>query len=264
MKLITSVTKQGLNKKVGQRLTGKSWLIALGVMLLWPGLALAQDIEVTPGPSGSVILNSTVILPDLDSTSPNADGVCYDTVTGEITKCSGGVGGATGPTGATGPSGPPGPSGPSGAAGATGASGNPGAPGPSGPQGEPGVGGATGPQGIPGELLDQTCEDGDYVAGVENGSLICLPLPVAMVDGAVIYLTAQGEGPCTVDSCPVVVLVCPENSTVLHGGVGQAPGFIGAVPYEATVQVPINGAFSVACSGITSSQSCIAVCSLPI
>ena len=112
-----------------------------------PGAVIAQDVDIQPGTGGAVNLGGDVLVPGLPTTPANADGVCYDTATGQLTNCVPGVGaGPTGPTGATGPAGATGATGATGDTGATGATG-PGGVGSVGPTGATGATGATGSTG---------------------------------------------------------------------------------------------------------------------
>ena len=90
---------------------------------LSPAISLAQNVDIQPAPGGEVVIGGKVRVPELGSTTANADGVCFDNATGQLTTCSGS--GAIGPTGPTGPTGATGATGPAGAtgAGATGAAG---------------------------------------------------------------------------------------------------------------------------------------------
>lgn len=94
-----------------------------------------------------------------------------------------GPAGPQGEQGEAGPAGPPGeqgeagPAGPPGEQGEAGPAGPRGETGPAGPQGERGPAGPRGEQGPAGVVADQMCPAGHYVAGVQNGQLVCRALP---------------------------------------------------------------------------------------
>lgn len=121
------------------------------------GAVWAQnDITLTPTAGAGIRLNDaagqislkvnadgTIVLPQVGTVSPQGQPLCYDTATGLVAPCAGGI---TGPTGATGPMGPTGPTGPIGMQGPAGA------PGPVGPMGADGADGAPGAQGMQGPV----------------------------------------------------------------------------------------------------------------
>ncbi len=140
-------------------------------ILLWPGMLLAQNVEVEPDVGGAVILKGEVRLPDLSSTATNADVVCYETTSGQLTNCDGSIIGATGaagPAGATGSAGPTGATGLAGPTGGTGAPGPTGATGSAGPTGGTGSAGPTGATGLAGPT-GATGPTGDT-----NAHMICI------------------------------------------------------------------------------------------
>ncbi|MBF9263899.1 collagen-like protein, partial [Acidovorax cattleyae] len=98
------------------------------VIALHAAGALAADVTVTPPAGGGFVVKGgnqerlrvqgtgEVYIPGLPSTGTSSNLTCYDAGTGQLTKCSPGIGG--GATGATGPMGPTGATGPAGATGA--------------------------------------------------------------------------------------------------------------------------------------------------
>ena len=103
---------------------------------------VASDVEVTPATGGAFIIRNEsqderfkvldsgeVYVPGISSTSVNSDLLCFDTPTGQLTRCDANA--LTGDTGPTGPTGPKGDTGDTGATGPTGA-GDTGATGPTG------------------------------------------------------------------------------------------------------------------------------------
>lgn len=145
-----------------------------GALTLLASPAGAADVTVVPPAGGGFSVRDAadsadrlrvdagtgaVTIPGLPGAAPTTSLLCFDSVTGTMGPCAGGVAGV-GPTGATGPIGPAGPTGATGATGPAGEAGAIGPPGPTGdigpagptgPTGDIGPTGPTGPAGLPGE-----------------------------------------------------------------------------------------------------------------